>query len=166
MSKHNFWNSLRVERNIRYRDLADLYGGSISKWGGYFSGRFVPSDDDIAELCSLFDVNFDTGKAEFEKAHSCWVGEGHSNIRTLTGTAISYKTSARYVVAGEKAEPESTSLDLSKVLPILYGKISCEDFMEFRNSSESDVQSVMSAIYGKVDCADFMKILDILNEEN
>ncbi len=162
MSKINFWNKLRVDRNIRYKDIAELYGGCASRWGSYFSGQIMPADEQIHQLCDLFDVDFETGKAEFEKAHANWESARHMGKRVVTGEADPYNRGempARMVFGEASATPEKVD-----VFSMLYGKVSYETFNLFCKAV-AEKQDAMQYCYGVVSYEEYKKIEEVIYEK-
>ena len=156
MSKVTWWNRLRVEKNIRYQDLSDLFGGCPSMWGGYFSGQHMPKEDAIKKLCDLFDVDYEEGLREFALAHRNWESSQHKGVRPVrTGDAEPYEKKA-YI----RAAPINTAEHVSDIKQIIYGKVSYSVFVEFCTMLEQDGFDAIGYLYGKVPYDIFRQIQD------
>lgn len=140
LSKKTWWNTLRVEHNIRVEDLGAILNKSIGTVGAYLSGEAMPKDSDIKKLCDFFDIEFSIGKQHFKEDHALWESTGHTAKRTMkSGNKEAYtrKTGGRRKVATEvkvsevkveeKTRRNTTDFDL---LQFVYGKLSYKDFME------------------------------------
>lgn len=169
MGKVNFWNKLRVERNIRYKDLVDLYGGSNGMWGMYFSGQQLPPMDRIKQMCSLFDVDINEGAEEFRKAHAVWAAGDKKKV-LVTGASEKTDRSARIVVG--KKEPVAVSSDTpivrdystKDVFKLVYGKIPYELFLVFWELVESAKGDPLECLYGRVSYREFSQISEALRK--
>lgn len=148
LGKDNFWNRKRVENNVRYKDLVELYGGAQSKWGMYFSGQNMPNVMVVSKLCDLFGVEFNEGLEEFKKIHENW--------RATNGVRV-YKTGTREKWSKRKMnDKQDTSVDIEpecKVIPkedilkAVYKKVDYELFVKLQEW-EGDI---LEALYNKVD---------------
>lgn len=166
MSKITFWNTLRVERNIRYCDIAELFGGGVSTYGAYFSGQLMPKDDIITKLCDLFDVDFDKGKEEFRKAHADWVSTKHSGRRELTTGKKDVVLRASAEMPARVTVGQSDSPSKSDIFSLIYGKIPYDRFSEFCDMVASKNGDPLKLVYGAVSYEDYNEIARILGEDN
>lgn len=163
MSKVNFWNALRVDKNIRYKDLAELFDNGVSTWGKYFSGQIMPSDDVIEKLCDLFDVPFEKGKEEFEIAHAEWVSSDHKGKREMiTGESVPYERTqgempARITVGEASREPKKEDKK-TDIISLIYGKIPYDVFAQFCSEVTSMTGDPLRLIYGKVPYEDYVTV--------
>ena len=160
MGKDNFWNRKRVEANVRYEDLVELFGGSISRWGMYFSGKNMPPTTAVSNLCDLLGVEFNTGYAEFEKIHENWRATNGKRV-LKTGT---YERHQKQEVQPAQVEPPKAVTPLSDMLcPIVYSKLSYAEYNEFMNTLQTgNNDTILEYLYRKVDCKTFMQVTQIL----
>lgn len=152
----NFWNRLRVEKNVRYKELAELFGVCESTMGAYFSGQTMPKDTVIRELCDLFNVDFAKGKEEFKRANEAWSSSNHKCTKKLTvGNAESIKGKQAIEVVGTVER----NVD---VFSIIYGKIPYALFMKFLDIVATKQGDPLKLIYGSVTYSEFKQIADII----
>lgn len=163
MKKQTFWNEIRVKANCRYSDIADLIGRSQSFCSMLFSGELMPVDKTIEKLCDFFDVDFDTGKREFEKAHREWVsiGRGCGKQILATGSNAGYKRRSK--LSSETVVPTIIP-DSERIAGLIYGKLSFESFNAFMRlfADNADKDTLLQMIYCKVNYTDFMEIQNII----
>lgn len=184
MKKDTFWNRERVAKNISYKELTEILGGSIAGWGGRFSGQLMPNPLEIKHLCELFDVDIEKGTAEFEKAHALWKAERHKKPVAITGTMerMSHKKKSEEVDTFKKEEevaeiiaptfdifigktkeaPVDDNLDIIK---LLYGKLPYELFMSVRSILKHQDGDVLELVYGRVSYKEFKQIQEALKDE-
>ena len=167
MAKVNFWNKVRVERNIRYKDLVELFGGSNGMWGMYFSGQQMPPINRIKQVCDFFDVDINEGAEEFRKAHSIWKAESKNKVM-VTGVSEPRARSA-LIPAGrgqDEVEAKPTTHDYSSkdVFKLIYGKIPYELFLAFWEMVDSGSGDPMECLYGRVSYREYSQIADALKK--
>lgn len=170
LAKDNFWNRKRVEANFRIRDIAELLGGSESKWGMYFSGQIMPPTIAVTKLCDLFEVDFNEGFDAFRETHESWKATG--GTRTLiTGESDRKKskqkvtrTVKKYEVKKSEDVAERSGVAVDKVLAILYDILSFEEFnaVEARLRAGKDFRDL---IFRKVDYETYSRVCLICNVE-
>ena len=159
MSKTTWWNMLRVERNIRYKDLVEVIKPrqGISTVASFFTGQHVPNEKIGRQICDFFDVDYDEGVRHFAEAHRTWQSEkvnGRGDV-VVTGKADPSERSAR-VVLGERDVKVTTSEDVSNhdvegnIFAMVYGAIPYDDFIAFMNAVASEGKGCLKHIYGKV----------------
>lgn len=163
--KDTYWNTLRVERNIKIKEIAEYLHISLTSAGAYFSGQLMPKDLQITQLCGLFDVEFTTGKEEFRKAHALWKSERkRSGVKVQSGKKD--KTAEIEITVDMTApqfeEPSADNLDIIK---LLYGKLSYELFMSVRGLLKNREGDVLELVYGKVSYKEFKQIQEALKDE-
>ena len=176
MSKDTWWNRLRVEKNIRYKDIIELYGGSVSVWAQRFTGQTMPNYNQIKQLCELFDVDFNRGYAEFKKAHALWKSEGRGAKDGYVKTGISImrgvQKGERVEVVGQRDPVEITkeeetvetpveqpTIAPNEVFGVVYGKVPYDTFCAFCDAlARVTTEDPLGYIYGKVDYKEFRAI--------
>ena len=167
----NFWNRLRVERNIRYVDLAELFPHlkSFSSIGVWFSGQVMPRDEYIRVLCDFFDVDFDEGKREFQKAHDVWKSSKHANLRVTTGTSeikpileVTGEGNARMVTTTGEGDASMRSSD---IFELVYGKLPYDLFRKFCDLVAGNDKNALELVYGKVTFEEFIIIQKVIGGE-
>lgn len=195
MRKETFWNRERVARNISYKELTELLGGSVAGWGGRFSGQLMPKPLEIKHLCELFDIDLEKGTEEFKKAHALWKAERHKTQVAITGTMenMSHKRKNEEVdpfkkpkeVAeriakritptfdlfigneeAEEAEEEQPVIDIAEVLKSVYGKLPYELFMTFRAMLKDTKKDPLECLYGRISYNEFLQIQRALKNED
>ena len=182
MSKDTFWNKVRVEKNIRYSDIVELFGGSVSMWAQRFTGQTMPTYAEIKKLCELFDVDVTQGTEEFKKAHALWKSEGRGAkagyITTGKSVMSGIKVGKRGEVTGtrehvEKAENEAEvqeeelkedPLSVRQIMGLLYGKIPYDTFLKFCDMITGEDGDPLESIYGRVSYREYTLISDALKE--
>lgn len=163
-SKVNFWNALRVERNIRYRDLSELFGGHISSWAKYFSGQQMPTDENIEKLCDLFEVEFGKGKAEFMKANQEWTSDRFGTKRKLiTGQNDARLCNVSSGASEVEAMPDG-DYTLGDILALVYGKIPYDTFAQFTINVRNNLGDPLSCIYGSVSYEEYKQIEEAIRK--
>lgn len=167
MAKVNFWNKVRVERNIRYKDLVELFGGSNGMWGMYFSGQQLPPINRIKQVCDFFDVDLNEGAEEFRKAHAMWRAESKNKVM-VTGKADPVERSAR-VTSGEREstvqeKPATVDFSTRDVFKLIYGKIPYDLFLTFWEMVDSGSGDPLECLYGRVSYREFSQIADALKK--
>ena len=152
--KTNFWSTLRVDRGIKLKELADLLGFSDSAVGAWFSGQVLPKASVINDLCSFFDVDVDEGTRQFVLAHREWRAQNNRPSATKNIPATREKS----------LDSISTSDD---ILQLLYGKVDYTTFVRLTTvlSNKSDDTDVLQEIYGSVSYEEFCLITDFIRKE-
>ena len=159
--KDNFWSKERVIKNLKLEEVADMLGykrGKVSMW---FSGQVMPDDEEVAEICKLFEVDFNEGQLAFQKAHLEWKAE-HKN------KTIKYSGKRKLDTTTDTVEKISSTAKVSNIAEVvltLYGKISCEAFLTVYNAVTSGKPSdcdIEQLIYGKVDFKTYQQIITIM----
>lgn len=164
-----FWNRLRVERNIRYVDLLELFPrySGFSTIGFWFAGKIMPQDKDIAVLCDFFDVDFEIGKEEFRKAHEAWVSSNHKNSRVTTGKgeardiANSGDGDARMAVRYEQEQ----AVEAVDIFELIYGRLPYDLFRKFTTLvAGQGIEEALRLVYANVTYDEFRLIEKIIKE--
>lgn len=154
--KDTFWSKLRVEKNYTLEEIANVLGVSDSTIGQYLTGAQLPSDRAIHDLCDLFDVDYDKGALEFQRAHREWKAERDRRSLKYTSTGDVSDTS------NKKCEVKIDTPE--DILNAIYGKVSCADFIGIYNlitGVQTDVDP-LAILYGKVDYETYYKIIKII----
>ena len=73
--KDTWWNKLRVEQNMPYKELASYMDCGISKVCEWFTGAKLPDRDVIYKLCDWFSVEYGDGEEHFIADHENYVAE-------------------------------------------------------------------------------------------
>ena len=154
MLKDNPWNRRRTLANMQYQDIADILGGTKSKWGMYFSGQNMPKPAVVHKLCELFGVDFDEGYRDFENMHLAWKSTRGHNKKVADGKPTEIKEKENKKMKDEptnKAEPcenenkwnvddvrEDKDIDYIRdyVLSLLYQKVDYETFKKVDKALE------------------------------
>lgn len=173
MKKDTFWNRERVAKNISYKELTEILGGSIAGWGGRFSGQLMPNPLEIKHLCELFDIDLEKGTEEFKKAHALWKAERHKTPISITGTMENMSHPKKKVITVDMTAPqfeekpveEQPVIDIAEVLRSVYGKLPYETFMTFRSMIKNCTGDPIEFIYGKVSYKEFRQIQEALKDE-
>ena len=59
------WGQLRKIHGYKYCEIAETLGHDQALVSGWFTGRLMPNDENIKELCELFGEDFEKGKQMF-----------------------------------------------------------------------------------------------------
>ena len=157
--KDNFWSSERVKKNLKIEEVADMLGYKRGKVGMWFTGQTMPSDADVAEVCKLFEINFNEGQLAFQKAHQEWEAEHNPTMK------YSGKTQTQTTVKSEALSPVSSINNIAGVILALYGKLPCEQFLTVYNaitSGEPGNCDIERILYSKVDFDTYKQIVAIM----
>lgn len=174
-----FWNMLRVENNCQLSDLVEATGYKMYKISGWFTGKWMPSDSVIEEFCSLFGVDFDTGKLEFERGYSIFHSRDGKTVSTRPRRAnkevldkvSTYSDVHSNAISIEPVAKTETDDKVQKITEILYGKLSYSDFMQLAiqlaitTDSKAQLENILTWAYGRrgIDVDVFIKIAAIVN---
>lgn len=173
--KDNFWSKKRVENNMTANDIAELLGIKVKTASAYFTGQSMPSDDLIKDLCDYFEVDFISGKREFDIAHKKYDALHKRELK------LSAKTKKK-IEEAKKEEPawddeqtpvekvaeeiaEVVAIKTDKVMEAVYKKLCYEDYkalMRFVVLNEN--ADIEKWLYTKVDYDTFKEIEKILGE--
>lgn len=63
--KQTQWGKLREIHGYKNCEIAETLGRDQALVSGWFTGRLMPNDDNIKELCELFGEDFERGKQMF-----------------------------------------------------------------------------------------------------
>ena len=160
--KNTYWNNLRVERNIKVKEIAEYLNVSLSAAGGYFSGQIMPRELQIKQLCGLFDVPIDVGTEEFKKAHALWKSERkRSGVKVQSGKK---DKPAEIEITVDMTAPqfEEPSVDNLDIIKLLYGKLPYELFETVRKMIKHQSGDVLEQLYGRVSYKEFIQIQEVL----
>lgn len=157
--KDNYWSKQRVEKGLKLREVAEMLGIREKLIAAYFSGFLMPKDDTIKALCDLFEVDYHTGRLEFQHAHRQWKAE-HGNKAV-------YKTEKKKKVFRQITSSNEPKINNAEdVLTSVYSVVSCGEFIDIYNaicgnkSAEVDIPAIL---YGKIkDYETYRKIIDLI----
>ena len=170
--KDTWWNKLRVERNITYKELGQYFDVAYSTVGSWFSGQVLPDRYYIQSICDLFDVDYFEGEQHFIEDNAKWKSERkHGKYIQSTGkqeeSTIQSRLRSRTTCEHKtKTEPKEKKVEVIAVdvFKIVYGKISYELFLKFTDLLASGEGDPMEIIYGKVTYAEYKQIEAIIQE--
>lgn len=155
--KDNFWSRKRVEAGLHVKDVANLLNMASSSVGEYLTGQVIPPEPVIKALCLLFDVDYDTGELEFQRAHRAWKSmREHKDYKV-----ISAKTLRAEALASEVKEEPAMTKFTEELYSVIYGKVTFEQYEEIRKGQFDGVR-ILSYIYGKVDYATYIELEELL----
>lgn len=89
----NFWKNQLDAKNVTLHEMAELLSCSYKYTVAYFTGFVHPTDDTIADICSLLDVPVDLGKRKFDEIYDAW-GKAHKD--TYVKYSNTYKRISKY----------------------------------------------------------------------
>ena len=143
----NFWSEQRISAGFTVQDIKELCdiqkdSTTVAK---YFTGEIMPSDDIIRKLCEGFKVPYAQGREEFIKANKLWHENKTKKVETITTSDVAPKTVP--VPAPETTSGESTAYQCAE---LIYGEVSCDDFIRIWDSIQEDFQptAFLKMIYG------------------
>lgn len=169
MGKKTWWNQLRVDRNIRYADLLELFPSfkHTSSIGAWFAGEKVPLDKYITILCDFFDVEFEEGKRHFIEDNKKWVSGHHRDTKVTTGRSegISKDTSGTGLAIAHDTIMEEAQEERGDVFGMVYGKLPYDLFRRFCELVAGNDDNALALVYGKVSFEEFIFIQSIIKEE-
>ena len=175
--KTTFWNNLRTERNVEFKELGEFMDMSYSTICKWFTGNSVPMDKHIKTLCDFFDVDFETGKAEFIKANNEYVSsrspenlDEHIEVADQVMLSNDEVSDSKkdvteiledegFAKASEVVCPEST------ILKMVYGKIPYDTFFKFITLVVDGTGNPLEEIYGQVTFEEYETIRSILIDD-
>jgi len=112
--KNNFWNQLRKERGITFKQIGDILGRSSTMIRYYFMGKQMPPQEHINMMCEGFNVDVEQGTAEFKKMHKEWK-ETHDKSTTKPKTVTFW---------GQKLKEAKISYkELSEIISVPYSTL-------------------------------------------
>ena len=171
----NFWINKRKDANLTMKDVCEILNikkdkSTVAK---YFTGEILPTDDVINSLCQIFDVDFATGKHEFEKAYDVWHEKKKSDNahkancpaapKNETTASDDMKNLPDYVaVSPKKLNAICTPNDIGKAI---YDKVSYEEFCTIMTMIDTNtaLDDLPKMIYRKVDYDTFNSILEAIS---
>jgi hypothetical protein len=127
----------------------------------WFTGQLMPSDRRVREVCDLFGVDFNEGQLAFQKAHLEWKAD-HDIKYQYSGTR---KNAPKKEDAVKLASPKPNINNIAEVVLAIYGKISCEAFLNVYNAitdGKPDNCDIERIIYSKVDFDTYQQIVAIM----
>ena len=158
-SKENFWSKERVKQNLTIKEVADALGIKSEKIVGmWFTGQVMPADYRIKEMCELFGIDLVEGQLAFQKANMEWTAE-HGKKTKYRGV----NKNAKHPVS--KPETFDKVNNIAEVILTIYGKISCEAFLNVYNAitdgkpGDCDIERIL---YSKVDFDTYQQIVAIM----
>lgn len=145
-----FWARQRVSRNLTIRDMGAMIGYSEKTFARFLTGQNMPPDSAIRALCSIFDVEYEVGKAEFEKAVANW---RPNRRRTVSRKDVISKQISEAVI--------------DNIADSLYGKIPYSKFkLVIEYMKNGSIQAVKELIYGYIDFDTYQHISNELKEKS
>ena len=172
-----FWSKKRVESGLTLKEVAEAIGCTHKTTAAFFTGRTIPSDDIIARIASLFDVDVDEATTQFYRAHR---GYKPVNVgRNLVASAKKPKKAKSTKVKPVKVEPVKVNVEptiepcnnqpslFDKVREALYGNISYEEFKNIESLLDDGFiapEVVKETLYGKVDYEIFTIVCNIIDD--
>ena len=165
----NFWTEKRNSAGVTNTDIREYLKLSkdTTTIAKYFTGEIMPKDDTIKAICNMFDVDFATGKAEFEKINADYHNKPQKTAE-VANTVVPSVTVAPVVVpeTTTKKKSETIKPDINDdVIKCIYGEVSYDEFFTIKDLIDSNTgdERLLELIYGKVDCDIFNKVWDIVN---
>lgn len=164
-----YWNDLRLKNGYKLSDIAITLGTSVSNVGKWFSGRYVPCDKDIHDICDLFGVDYEEGKSEFIKARDSWKS-GRTGKNRFGLSDGETPNSAKCCKDFDNAESApSVTIDISdgnlarandELLKLIYGKISWDAYETARVAGVGE--NLLEALYNKISFEEFDSIYSLV----
>lgn len=151
-----WWNRKRVEANVQVKDLAQMFNKSHGTVGGWFTGEFLPHEDEIYKLCDLFDVDHNTGFTKFLEAHGNYVAQHKKGRKAIVNMPDKNEEDLSMI---ESQKVESQKVD---IFSLIYGKVSYEAFNAFIQAC-ANKQDPLKYVYGKVSFEEYQKIVEVIN---
>ena len=164
-TKNTFWNNLRIKNGMTYKDLSETMNKSVGNLGNWFSGRCMPCDSDITDLCDLFGVDFEVGKAEFAKANDAWSSSRNASKEVeYVPVPGSISATAEEEITFEEDEPEAATKPSAMswstrddILRHFYGKVEYEEYSQLQAALDGKGDP-LAMLYGKISFDDFIAI--------
>ena len=174
----NFWNQLKLDRKVTLNELAAELHMHPRTLGKIFSGEDMPSSHIAQLICKAFNVKFSLGWDEFKKAHKVWLDyhpdspqHDDDSLGSLLPTVDKLAADEQAVEVEPIAEapkfkaPPGLSPAKLKVLKVLYGKISYEEYAEIHRDMVNNNGVALSRLYGKLSFEDFTTFTTEIAEE-
>lgn len=166
-SGNRFWHDKYKESGLNLKEVAEILNIELAKKGletkdfttvgKYLRGQRIPNDTIAEILCSIFDVDFATGKSEFVKTKQTWDTSHHKSAKKSTVVTTPTK---KVPDNNHKANSSDTLEDVARAI---YGKVSCEIFLNvleaLRTGSKS--RDAAKTLYGVVDYETYCKIFKL-----
>lgn len=165
-----FWNRIRVEQKITYKDLSDILNLHPSTISKFFSGAEMPSKERVDILCDFFGVDYETGYDEFCKANNKYYKTEVDNSDLDVDIDSILKDEGYTKVSESVDEPDCTEeqptheIPKSLLLELIYGKVPYETFFKFITLVVDGKGNPLEEIYGKVSFEEYETIRSILND--
>lgn len=171
--KMGFWGHKLASLGISVKELATKLDKPYSTVSAYFTGYVLPDVEIIKKLCIMFNVDFKRGYQEFLKVHDNW-GVVHADKYVKCGrtyklidTSVTKEPepSVTVIPESEKETPvpavapeKPAHKDVIACQKILYGALSCDDFVQVMSMTTS-YDSLLRFVYNKVDYDIFISLL-------
>lgn len=155
--KNNFWSKERVKRGWSSAQIAEMLGlpkTDIPQVYNWFTGRNIPKEKYMKQLCKLFGVDFKFGKQMFIEAHQNWYSWKHDDkkICQYNEDGILYNREPPFI-------PELQEL--------IYGKISVSLYNEVMAKARAkNFVGVLTALQPNIEKEDYDKLIKIIPEGN
>lgn len=150
--KDNFWSRKRIEKGLSGKEIADALGVNCTGVYNWFTGRNIPSDDNIRKLCELFEVDYKTGKQEFFNAHNEWYSWKHDDKKVCKFTQ------------GDNVSLKASKIDAgSRALKLIYGNIPQRLYQEVEHRIvQGRYKEVFRFLYGNIDVDTCYEVMSVL----
>lgn len=163
----NFWAKQRAAHDATYEELADIFGRNHLTIRAYFTGFQMPPYSIVEYLCKMWDIDFEKGYAEFQKANEKW-GKAHPNYVKYGNTWVTKnylknqraRNNVRHLRNGSPNAHNARNYwaltDKYKLFcKYVYGKLSYEDYCLIEKMTSYD--ECLEFIKGKVSDAVYRK---------
>ena len=162
---NNFWTTARANAGFTINEVTEMLNPTKDKTtvAKYFSGEIVPPDAVIQDLCKSFDVDYKTGKAEFEKANAEWKSLHRKEPKNLLECTQDLKETTKTPMVELKKVIKVEPYEVGK---LIYDSVPYDEFIAIMNAISDNLMgdSVLKAVYGNVDCDTFLKLYKLLGE--
>lgn len=169
LGKDNFWNHLRFENSVKVSDIAKLLNCSYTTASAYFTGQAIPKGNKFNTLCEFFDVDHETGRAEFEKMYEeYWSTREHpgtsKKLKKSSPSASKYPDISNVDLSSFNVGTDTTSVKGSdKLLKKLYGNIPYDTYTKIEACSTKD--EILSTLYNTVDRDVYDAVYELLRSK-
>lgn len=160
-----FWNNLRESLGVSTRDLAEVLGISRGQISNFCTGRRFPTKNNIQKFCDFFDIDYDTGYSEFEKAYQEYHNYPTTESKEPTEDNAAMMDELDKVLFGEDVTEKPTRGLDSVVMRKLYGQVSYDVFFNVIACIADGTGDPLKEIYGKVSYEDYECIRSIIVDD-
>lgn len=160
-----FWNNLRESLGVSTRDLAEVLGISCGQVSNFCTGRRFPTKSNIQKFRDFFDIDYDTGYSEFEKAYQKYHNYPVTESEEPTEDNAAMMDELDKVLFGEDVTEKPTRELDSVVMRKLYGQVSYDVFFNVIACIADGSGDPLKEIYGKVSYEDYECIRSIIVDD-